>query len=136
MREIKFRAWNKHDKQLATVTSLGLNLNLGVIDIFVWTSSNGNDFYSSRWIVEETELMQFTGLKDKNGKEIFEGDIMRSADGQGISFVVWCLDGWRFNSWMPSSMDLYYHVDTTRGCEIAEIIGDIYQNPELLKGQQ
>ena len=82
---------------------------------------------------DEIELMQFTGIKDKNSKEIYEGDILRSGNKEGVSFVVWGLDGWRFNSWMPESMDLYPHVNITRGREIAEVIGNIYENPELIK---
>ena len=82
-------------------------------------------------VIPET-IGQFTGLTDKNGVKIFEGDILRR--GEGISFVVWCLDSWRFNSWMPGSMDLYNSVDKTRGenYEVAEVVGNIYDNPELL----
>ena len=73
-REIKFRAWNKEDKimvDLQKITPLALNdmmntqLNLqGRSGLFI-------PFF------KELELMQYTGLKDRNGKEIYEGDIIR-----------------------------------------------------------
>jgi len=77
-------------------------------------------------------IEQFTGLKDKEGQNIFEGDILKLGDT--CSFVVWCLDGWRFNSYMErGTMGLYPYIDRTNGKAIAEIIGNIHENPELLK---
>ena len=67
----------------------------------------------SRW-----PIMQFTGLLDKTGKEIFEGDVV---DRMGFRFQVW----FRNQSWFPDNLD-----------ENTEIIGNIYSNPELLESNE
>lgn len=113
MRTIKFRAWDKAN---------GMN-QIAAEDL---ESAEFNLF------VPNATLMQYTGLKDKNGKEIYEGDILKW--GNTTSFVVWSLDGWRFNSFMEQgSLNLYGYVDKTRNQEIAEVIGNIYENKDLLE---
>ena len=73
---------------------------------------------------------QFTGLRDKNGKEIYEGDIIVHASGSSIMYIVeWHnteLVGKQIGS--SSYAGISYWIDTT------EVIGNIYDNPELLKG--
>lgn len=78
-------------------------------------------------------LMQYTGLKDKNGKEIFEGDIVRIVDKN--YWVEWNRYVWAFNSkthYKPfSSYD-----DNTLEELIIEVIGNIHENPELLEMEE
>lgn len=67
MREIKFRAWEKDLKEIIPVDDINFQRRQ-VNTQHVWR------------FFEEVELMQFTGLKDKNGKEIYEGDIVTSEE--------------------------------------------------------
>jgi len=121
-RTIKFRAWDKKYKEFIGEDQFYIYPN-GIIT--AW-DEDGERF------LEDVILMQYTGLKDKNGKEIYEGDILKW--GNTVSFVVWCLDSWRFNSYMEQgTSNLYDYVNTTTKKEIAEVIGNIYENPELLK---
>ena len=76
--------------------------------------------------LKDIVLMQCTGLKDKNGKLIYEGDIVKD-NYEALHYVRWVYDSWQL---FPCTQDNYtiYIVDN----EI-EVIGNIYENPELLE---
>ena len=118
-REIKFRAWDSEQKKMAD--SFGLSDIADSYDCgyFVNYNFDGVDVAYEK---PHIHLMQFTGLKDKNGKEIYEGDVVVADVGYGT-----------FNAevkWMHA-IQLYpfNHSDPSE----CEIIGNIYENPELLK---
>ena len=132
MREIKFRAWDKEEKKMYDV--LCLNIGFGRKEI------DENDIDNPELCVGtecvSVEIMQYTGLKDKNGKEIYEGDIVDTAIqqykgqipyGEQTGEVYFKNDGLgQFmirNKW---TNDLMYHKKEL------EVIGNIYENPELL----
>jgi len=106
-REIKFRAWDKEEKQFTAMSLEG---------IFAFYDEGNGD---------RLELMQYTGLKDKNGKEIYEGDII-SRIGCGLSKVV---------EWRETKKYAGFNIGNEYKYGI-EVIGNIYSNPELLKDEK
>lgn len=125
MREIKFRAWD------------GKKMLINPRFEFFNHGRNGRPVMMADEH-ENVEIMQFTGLLDKNGKEIYEGDILTNAIEETIVSVSWDVTGanWKFNEhkiFMDDgvgrgkwNLDMGY----AKNCEV---IGNIYENPELLK---
>lgn len=116
MREIKFRAWDKKRKRMFAVTTLNAS---GAVSVFI----DDDGLYLLP--AEQIELMQYTGLKDKNGKEIYEGDIVKSGPYCGKPIV---FEEGRY--WLGEEPDDLF---TSSVRWDIEIIGNIHENPELLK---
>ena len=87
----------------------------------------------SSWLVEDFAVVeQYTGLKDKNGKEIYEGDIVKGE--MGVFEVKWfdLVAGFMFRP----NMSMKYHPPfNSEQLKAMEAIGNIHENPELLKGK-
>lgn len=127
MREIKFRAWDKKEKRWfsPTIDSSGVAITEEKHE--EGCPSCGGTIRGTHTIEypNDYELLQYTGLKDKNGKEIWEGDILlRSHYKYRVEF-----DGGAFGVYMK-----HYGWKNLRDfkVEIGEIVGNIYENPELL----
>ena len=121
MGEIKFRAWWEKGKRM---------LDIATIDFLEKeVKSHANVMYS----FDEIELMQSTGLVDENGKEVFEGDVLLTYDAE-LAKVYWddVLAGW-FVDFIYETAELSEVADIQSGRSICEIIGNIYENPELLE---
>jgi len=132
MREIKFRAWNEEQRCMAKWG----NIEMGC-------RNYPNEFITFEpipsWSTDKYELMQFTGLHDKNGKEIYEGDILAfhqlscfsSKHGEiyedAVAVVIWPIVCAGFT--LNIIKGHLHSLDMEKG----EIIGNIYENPELIK---
>jgi len=116
MREIKFRAWDSENEIMFTEEKMVLEC-LAQRVLFPLSYQ----FF---------QFMQYTGLKDKNGKEIYEGDVI-SMRGQEPCPVVWELG--QFILRLQNQIDDYYIHAVLNPNNCAKVIGNIYENPELLK---
>ena len=136
MREIKVRAWDEKNKKFYySVISCILNKNNDYI--FLGEQSAHPDFFGG-WNETDTELEleQFTGLYDKNGKEIYENDILgfpkldsRILVKIEISSVK---DRFGWGEYGYSTISGFYF--SGYGCiSLYEVIGNIHENPELIK---
>ena len=136
----RYRAWDKHrQKMIANDELIIWNGNVYANDSKKLTCNN-----LKGWSIDDEYLMQSIGLKDKNGKEVFEGDIVRTtrflgrADEIGGFYeyekdyagVVKVLEG----SWVIDigsvAVRLWSEIDEP------EVLGNIYENPELLDDKE
>lgn len=120
----RYRAWIKSLKWMCDVTNISFDSK------FVDICQQGDTERCTEMSVEfdEIKFMQSTGLKDKNGKEIFEGDILGTKDGLLNGVVEYRSD---LGMWTNS---LIRYNNFERLCNVAnsrEVIGNIYENPEL-----
>jgi len=126
MRDIKFRVWDG-TRMLESWHSFYINSDSGVA--YECYAGGHGDSGSVEQIVG-AKVMQFTGLLDKNGKEIYEGDIWEDADLCNLKGPVVFKECRFIIEWTNgSSGDLHTNVTTGKR---GKIIGNIYQNPDLL----
>jgi uncharacterized phage protein (TIGR01671 family) len=130
MRAIKFRAWHKEFKLMGLVDSFYF------AEKSAWVVGEGINF---QYQLSELEVMQFTGLKDKNGVEIYEGDIAKYQSTtfksqKWIGVVMWqefrgC---WAIGKPGAYNNDLFKYVQNGGWCEV---IGNIHQHSDLLQSE-
>lgn len=136
MREIKFRAWDTLGHHWVDV--FDLHQDEQSLKAGEYVQSTGNDVWDVRLNQKDYVLMQYTGLKDKNGVEIYEGDILKREvghidhwdEGQPVFTREWKNSAVVYRA--PSfKMDASITIDYINEKEV-EVIGNIYDNPELL----
>lgn len=127
-REIKFRAWHKNLKKMFKIGQITLEKG-------IWNfEPNDRDFIGMSIPYQPSfVLMQYTGLNDKNGKEIYEGDIV--GDNKIKWIVKWNKNRMGFSLY-PTKEQLYDEMPINIENKLGfKILGNIYDNPELLGGE-
>ncbi len=132
-REIKFRAWLKDEKKMIDVRAIDFDDDGNIICV---NYPEGKSY--SGYDGDNIELMQYTGLKDKNGNEIYEGDIVKGTKRNGTKYwEINFISVVKFtNENKKSKFNIYvneYKEFDFSACFGLEVIGNIYENKELLE---
>ena len=133
MREIKFRAWLKEDKRMVNVETMDFT---DKSIQYLKKSEINNAYILRRESFVDVELMQYTGVKDKNGKEIYEGDIIKykfpyDRRLNHISPVKFLETETSFGIKDRYGIEIPLYKITTNN--FFEVIGNIYENKNLLE---
>ena len=138
-REVGFRAWDGKEMRLSPLMSEGLHHLAMWFEMHSTFSMAGNE--------RDSQITQFTGLNDKNGTPIFEGDIYESLNGRR-----WIIRHGEFvylephPGYLPQNVDCFgWHLQPVepdlpptqmRGCASGTVIGNIFENQELVESQK
>jgi uncharacterized phage protein (TIGR01671 family) len=137
MREIKFRAWDKEADEMVLweddyfASDMEIDTRLDRIKCHIYNAGEGPDYTTE---YHDAILMQYTGLKDKNGTEIYEGDeVAGQITGGNGHYERGVID------WSDKKAGFVLRFDNggwrnLAGCHNKEVIGNIHENKELLDG--
>jgi len=127
MREIKFRAWDDKVKLMSNAFRLTTQ-HITFNDSRSYLSMQNGAGY---W-----QIMQYTGLKDKNGVDIYEGDILKTE--YGANYAVKWLDEIYYDGGGGAHSGFYFcsELDWNLDLDRSLIVGNIYENPDLLEKSQ
>lgn len=132
MRGIKFQAWVPERKVMVEVISVNFKDN--TVQLPIQTDVNSEYWWDeTTWDLSKIELLQFTGLKDKNGKEIYEGDVVKGywwqkgKSHRHIGKVTYGMAAFKV-----VGVKQYFGMNDELN-PVYEVIGNIYENPKLLE---
>lgn len=143
MRELKFRAWDNLEKDYLNEEDIAID-NLGNIFIFERYDNNDSDLWYTRLLPDLENkrhvVEQYTGLKDKNGTEIYEGDIVEVKHSDWteptIHVVKWCGDekypAFNLKPELDETVNNLALVAQSDFFSV-KVVGNIHENPELLE---
>lgn len=136
-RELKFRAWDRNEKRMFSMSEMPY-FDSEYQDFNFSVDFNEKDEIKAddiRWRVDSDnwELMQYTGLKDRNGKEIYEGDVVKRESEKWGWKIIWDEGSAGFSMqyiFDRTTKDLTFVGDSF------DVIGNIYENKDLLKNYE
>lgn len=137
-REIKFRAWDKRFNLMLYPDNFYneyISADGKVIEIEEWSDYSGGGFHTND-VSQDYILMQYTGLKDKNGKEIYEGDILKGhywVNGESNRIIGYVEFG--YGSFVLYGVRKYKGLIKMPDSSF-EIIGNIYEHSHLLEREE
>lgn len=124
MREIKFRVYDKDTKMMHICGE-------DIHDEISFTNEDNRAYYYNLQngygsLTEKSSyiLMQYTGLKDKNGKEIYEGDIVQQYNIKANGIIIY-----KYGQFGTNALGMFWDIHSSQ----TEVIGNIYDNPDLLE---
>ena len=130
----KFRAWHIHKQIMCEV--IRIDFEQGIITLDLETDDNEYYWMETDWSFSDAEIMQYTGCRDKNGIEIYEGDVIKDKYDK-IWLVQRYVGAFVITNKIPDSdgqeSTYSYFNNLSNHHFYFEVIGNVYQDPELLE---
>lgn len=126
MNNLKFRVWDKKLQIIGTVSNIDFEYE--EVTFYI----DDEEELETCQPFEDVVLMQSTGLFDKNGVEIFEGDIVRNTHTGSVGRVHWCVHNTGFFYYVEKDKKDY---TVFRAKYNLEVIGNVYENKELIQNE-
>ncbi|WP_336017602.1 YopX family protein [Fusobacterium polymorphum] len=124
MKELKIKAWLKKEKKMVSIIGIDFNYE------YIRYTEDDNLFNSDYKVAEfkDIELLQFTGLKDNGGQELYEADVIKFNDGVDDIYGLISYDD-EDGTYRVSYENITEHLSDREGD--FEIVGNIFENPDL-----
>ena len=127
----KFRVWDDADEKMYKVLKIDFDFNNGEGLIYCEKFLSTGERRCVTRIMQDIVLMQNTGLKDDNGVEIYEGDIVKLPNDD-ICEIQYRVD-YNYSGFVATSITLLHGIKFYEHWKAKEVIGNIYENPDRIK---